>query len=372
MFSLMFVKKLCSVMCLLDSMLYDLNDTCHHRLRLTLRKRLSCWQRREIYVVEQWTIGFKGGRSIMNKNNDMTNAVNDSDAGAFDVEGNPLDTGRLWPINQAALISGVTTRTLRYYDETDLVKPAETSAGGKRWYDWVSLVRLQFVILLRDAGLSIADIAAIAQPGEHNVRQAISARMNELRHDIETIEHKLQVLHNLSDLCDADGNIEQISQLANNPALAGLLIDSAIRWDALSPEEREQIRQTQENTLRQSHETMIADAEQWKQLFETGAAPDSTEAQQLAERILDRNIKTARAQAERNQTATMMNAMPLSSSLGVIRSALAGDPRFADPCGEALYGSKACADFVNEAKNIHARQIAERFAAEQGMRNQPQ
>ena len=161
MFSLMFVKKLCSVMCLLDSMLYDLNDTCHHHLRLTLRKRLSCWQRREIYVVEQWTIGFKGGRSIMNKNNDMTNAVNDSDAGAFDVEGNPLDTGRLWPINQAALISGVTTRTLRYYDETGLVKPAETSAGGKRWYDWVSLVRLQFVILLRDAGLSIADIAAI-------------------------------------------------------------------------------------------------------------------------------------------------------------------------------------------------------------------
>ena len=42
-----------------------------------------------------------------------------------------------------------------------------------------------------------------------------------------------------------------------------------------------------------------------------------------------------------------------------------------DPCGEALYGSKACADFVNEAKNIHARQIAERFAAEQDVRNQP-
>lgn len=255
MFSLMFVKKLCSVMCLLDSMLYDLNDTCHHRLRLTLRKRLSCWQRREIYVVEQWTIGFKGGRSIMNKNNDMTNAVNDSDAGAFGVEGNPLDTGRLWPINQAALISGVTTRTLRYYDETDLVKPAETSAGGKRWYDWVSLVRLQFVILLRDAGLSIADIAAIAQPGEHNVRQAIDAKTKELRHDIETIERKLQVLHNLSDLCDADGDIEQMNQMAGNPALAGLLVDSAVRWSALSPEELEQARQTWENMLRQSHET---------------------------------------------------------------------------------------------------------------------
>ena len=136
----------------------------------------------------------------MNENDNTANAVNGS--GTFDVEGNPLDTGRLWPIDQAALISGVTTRTLRYYDETGLVK-------------------------------------------------------------------------------------------------------------------------------------------------------------------------TARTQAAQNQTATVMNAMPLSGSLGAIRSALAGDPRFADPCGEALYGSKACADFVNEAKNIHARQIAERFAAEQDVRNQP-
>lgn len=50
----------------------------------------------------------------MNENDNTANAVNGS--GAFDVEGNPLDTGRLWPIDQAALISGVTTRTLRYCD----------------------------------------------------------------------------------------------------------------------------------------------------------------------------------------------------------------------------------------------------------------
>ena len=48
----------------------------------------------------------------MNENDNTANAVNGS--GAFDVEGNPLNTGRLWPIDQAALISGVTTRTLRY------------------------------------------------------------------------------------------------------------------------------------------------------------------------------------------------------------------------------------------------------------------
>ena len=37
---------------------------------------------------------------------------------------------------------------------------------------------------------------------------------------------------------------------------------------------------------------------------------------QYAERILDRDIKTARTQEAQNQTATVMNAMPLSGSLG--------------------------------------------------------
>ena len=68
---------------------------------------------------------------------------------------------------------------------------------------------------------------------------------------------------------------------------------------------------------------------------------------------------------------TLDGVKDLSADARAIRSALAGDPRFADPCGEALYGSKACADFVNEAKNIHARQIAEQFASEQGVRDQP-
>lgn len=53
--------------------------------------------------------------------------------------------------------------------------------------------------------------------------------------------------------------------------------------------------------------------------------------------------------------------MPLSNTLGVVRSALCGDPRFADPCGAALYGSKACADFANEATRIHVQRFAQQL-----------
>ena len=91
---------------------------------------------------------------------------------------------------------------------------------------------------------------------------------------------------------------------------------------------------------------MLADAEQWRRLFDTGVTSDSPEMQRLAAQIMD-----AEEQA----------AMPLSDTLGVVRSALCGDPRFADPCGAALYGSKACADFANEATRIHARRLAQQL-----------
>ena len=99
-----------------------------------------------------------------------------------------------------------------------------------------------------------------------------------------------------------------------------------------------------------------ADAEQWRRLFDTGVTSDSPEAQRLAAQIMDKNIK-----AQVPQDAEEQAAMPFSDTLGVVRSALCGDPRFADPCGAALYGSKACADFANEATRIHVQRLAQQL-----------
>lgn len=101
---------------------------------------------------------------------------------------------------------------------------------------------------------------------------------------------------------------------------------------------------------------MLADAEQWRRLFDTGVTSDSPEAQRLAAQIMDKNIKVQVPQDAEEQAA-----MPLSDTLGVVRSALCGDPRFADPCGAALYGSKACADFANEATRIHVQRLAQQL-----------
>lgn len=64
---------------------------------------------------------------------------------------------------------------------------------------------------------------------------------------------------------------------------------------------------------------MLADAEQWRRLFDMGVTSDSPEAQWLAAQIMDKNIKAAKAQVP--QDAEEQAAMPLSDTLGVVRSA---------------------------------------------------
>lgn len=63
---------------------------------------------------------------------------------------------------------------------------------------------------------------------------------------------------------------------------------------------------------------MLADAEQWRRLFDMGVTSDSPEAQRLAAQIMDKNIKAAKAQVP--QDAEEQAAMPLSDTLGVVRS----------------------------------------------------
>ncbi|MFF6961650.1 TipAS antibiotic-recognition domain-containing protein [Streptomyces sp. NPDC008317] len=66
-----------------------------------------------------------------------------------------------WSIADVARLSGVTSRTLRYYDEIGLLPPAGTGRNGHRSYERRDLLRLQQILLMRELGLGLRDIAAV-------------------------------------------------------------------------------------------------------------------------------------------------------------------------------------------------------------------
>jgi DNA-binding transcriptional MerR regulator len=72
-----------------------------------------------------------------------------------------LDTGesQLLRIQAVADLVGLTPRSIRYYEELGLMKPAARSDGDYRLYDADDVERLRFIRGLRDdAGFSLAEI----------------------------------------------------------------------------------------------------------------------------------------------------------------------------------------------------------------------
>ena len=76
----------------------------------------------------------------------------------------PRPPCRLLRIQEVAADVGLTTRTIRYYEELGLLKPAARSEGSYRLYDADDLERLRFIKGLRDdAGFSLAEIGQLLE-----------------------------------------------------------------------------------------------------------------------------------------------------------------------------------------------------------------
>ena len=66
-------------------------------------------------------------------------------------------------IKEFAEITGVSVRTLHYYDEIGLLRPADVDrVTGYRFYDDQSLLRMQEILFYRELGFSLKSTASIS------------------------------------------------------------------------------------------------------------------------------------------------------------------------------------------------------------------
>ena len=60
-----------------------------------------------------------------------------------------------------ANMAGISTRTLRYYDEIGILKPARINSSGYRIYGKDEVDRLQQILFYRELGLGLDEIKSI-------------------------------------------------------------------------------------------------------------------------------------------------------------------------------------------------------------------
>ena len=66
-----------------------------------------------------------------------------------------------YTVNRLAQISGVSKRTLRYYDEIGLLRPERVNPNGYRIYGQMQVDLLQQILFYRELGLPLEEIREI-------------------------------------------------------------------------------------------------------------------------------------------------------------------------------------------------------------------
>jgi len=66
-----------------------------------------------------------------------------------------------YTVQKLGKLAGISTRTIRYYDEIGILKPARINSSGYRIYGQSELDRLQQILFYRELGVSLIDIKNI-------------------------------------------------------------------------------------------------------------------------------------------------------------------------------------------------------------------
>lgn len=102
-----------------------------------------------------------------------------------------------YSVSETAKLTGVSVRTLHYYDDIGLLKPCRISDSGYRYYDDEALLKMQQILFYRELDFSLKDILKIMNSPNYDKEKAL-ARQKEL------LTLKRKRLERLIDLLDAN------------------------------------------------------------------------------------------------------------------------------------------------------------------------
>lgn len=100
-------------------------------------------------------------------------------------------------ISQVASLTGISTRTLQYYDEIDLLRPSELTSSGYRLYDDEALQKLQQILFYKELNFKLNEIKEILQKPEYDKIEAFKKQKKLLSLKRNRIDKLIALLEKL-------------------------------------------------------------------------------------------------------------------------------------------------------------------------------
>ncbi|WDV46269.1 MerR family transcriptional regulator [Clostridiaceae bacterium M8S5] len=98
-------------------------------------------------------------------------------------------------IKEVADLTGITVRTLHYYDEIGLLHPSKITEAGYRLYDETSLENLQQILFFRELGFPLSEIKIIMENPNFNRIETLSKHKEVLIKKKERLDGLIQLVN---------------------------------------------------------------------------------------------------------------------------------------------------------------------------------
>ncbi len=116
-----------------------------------------------------------------------------------------------YTVKKLSEISGVTVRTLHFYEETGLLKPSYYGSNGYRYYEERELLQLQQILFFKELGLTLKQICKVLGKSDfdqiaalNSHRQALSCEWEKIGRLLKTIDKTIKHLNGKKKMKDQE------------------------------------------------------------------------------------------------------------------------------------------------------------------------
>lgn len=104
-----------------------------------------------------------------------------------------------WKVGDLAKWTGLTVRTLRFYDQIGLFSPSGHTETGHRLYNEADIKRLHQILSLKDLGLSLEEIQSVLKGHNYTPSDLVNIQIERVRENIKTQQKLLAELERVAE-----------------------------------------------------------------------------------------------------------------------------------------------------------------------------
>ncbi|MFD1413132.1 MerR family transcriptional regulator [Oceanobacillus jeddahense] len=185
-----------------------------------------------------------------------------------------------WSTGQLAALTGLSIRTLRYYDQIGLFSPSLYTEAGHRRYTSEDMQLLLQILVLKRMHLPLEEIKEMVRAGNENLLDTLDQQISRVKAEIAVQEKLLSQLERTKQEAAKTENIS-FQELTSLFELIRLNRSDYFTNQQLD-KMREHYRNTSDKALKQGEERFKELLEELKDKHEKGVSPQDKSVQNLA------------------------------------------------------------------------------------------